>query len=270
MTMWSIDAKVIGRAKWCSDNLCMNHRDIPKLQMCDTNLTSSIRWEWTSGNELASWAKVMEYEWHMINSTMMHMKGGQVLSMDGLLGTCHDLAPIEHVKHQLMLRMCSNCGNDKQQVVVENIVQHHTGEVLKHCNRNGDVVLILPSDLDFVLDWCPSVVVNDLYRLWSMVDETLPGVSLTTLTFPNGTVDYEPWKVGLKFLLLQMPRVLHSYIKDPMYRLYSSFIYLPKQFRMSTLRVQQGELSTDKFCHSYVSSMDFQLNSFGMRTKECI
>ena len=96
------------------------------------------------------------------------------------------------------------------------------------------------------------MVVNDFIRMWSMMNQSLPGIGLTTPTFSDGATDYEPWKIGPKFFLSPMPVQMPSYTKDPTHRLYSSFIYLPEQFRMTVSRTQQDKLSTDKFCWNHL------------------
>ena len=46
---------------------------------------------------------------------------------------------------------------------------------------------------------CPEVVMEDVVRMWSIVGGNLPGIGLTTPTFSDGWVDYEPWKLGPAF-----------------------------------------------------------------------
>ena len=67
--------------------------------------------------------------------------------------------------------------------------------------------------------------------MWSKVNGNLPGVSLTTLTFSDGIVDYEPWKVGPKFALASRFIGVNGDKRDQFNRMYSSFIYLPESFR---------------------------------------
>ena len=59
-------------------------------------------------------------------------------------------------------------------------------------------------------------------------------------------------------------------MKDPMYRLYSSFIYLSEQFQMTVPRTQQNKLSTDKFCWNHLHEMTLQLNSIKACPEESI
>ena len=65
----------------------------------------------------------------MEHSCMMTMRGGQVLSLDGLLGACHEMAPSEWDKHSLVLRMCAN-RDVVRSITIDNMVKHYTNEVI--------------------------------------------------------------------------------------------------------------------------------------------
>ena len=198
----------------------------------------------------------------MVDNCMMTMRGGQVLSLNGLLGACHEMATNERDRHSLVSRMCVN-GDVARSITIDNMVQHHTNEVIRHLTRNVKAIFpIMPLDIQDMLDRSPSMVVHDFIRMWSMMNQSLPFVGLTTPMFSDGATDYEPWKIGPKFFLSPLPMQMHSYTKNPTYRLYSSFIYLPKQFRMMVPRTEQEELSTDKFCWNHLRDTTLRLNSF--------
>ena len=136
----------------------------------------------------------------------------------------------KNVSHSLVLRMCVN-RDVARSITINNMVQHHTNEVIWHLTRNVKAIFpIMPLDIQDMLDRSPSMVVHDFIRMWSMMNQRLPGIGLTTPAFSDRATDYEPWKIGPKFFLSPLPMQMHSCTKDPMYRLHSSFIYLPEQF----------------------------------------
>ena len=243
--IWMNDSLFTDRTKWCSDNMCID--EIPKLEDYHVAMTTLLRQEWKGGNEGVTWSAIMTREWNIVDNCIMTTRGGQVLSLNGLLGVCHEMAPSEQDRHMLVFRMHVN-RDAVRSITIDNMMQHHTNEVIRHFTRNVKAIFsIIPMDIQDKLDRSPSTVVHNFIRMWSMMNQSLAGIGLTTPMFSDGATDYEPWKIGPKFFLSPVPMQMHSYTKDPMYRLYSSFIYLPKQFWMMVPRTQQDELSTDKF-----------------------
>ena len=226
---WSNDTLVRRRMKWCLDNVCID--EVPKLEDdAGTTTTTLLRQAWKDGNEDVMWSDVMTREWNTVDNCMMTMSGGQVLSLNGLLGVCHEMAPSEWDRHSLVSRMCAN-RDVVRSLTIDNMVWHHTNEVILHLTRNVKAIFpIMPLDIEDTLDRSPSMVVHNFIRMWSMMNQSLPGIMLTTPMFSDSATDYKPWKIGPKFFLSPMPMQMHSYTKDPTYRLYSSFIYLPEQF----------------------------------------
>ena len=141
----------------------------------------------------------------MVDNCMMTTRGGQVLSLNSLLGVCHKMAPSEWDRHSLVSRMCVN-RDVARSITINNMVQHHTNEVIWHLTRNVKAIFpIMPLDIQDMLDRSPSMVVHDFIRMWSMMNQSLPGTGLTTPTFSDSATDYEPWKTGPKFFLLPLP-----------------------------------------------------------------
>ena len=130
---------------------------------------------------------------------MITMRGGQVLSLNSLLGACHEMAPSERDRHMLVLRMCVN-QDAARSITIDNIVQHHTNEVIRHFTGNVKAIFpIIPMDIWDMLDRSPPTVVHNFIRMWSMMNQSLPRIGLATPTFSDGATDYEPWKIGPKF-----------------------------------------------------------------------
>ena len=59
-------------------------------------------------------------------------------------------------------------------ITMDNIIHHHTGGVIKHQTRHGNIVFpIFPRDLEqSFLDHCPSTVVHDHIQCWNSINET--------------------------------------------------------------------------------------------------
>ena len=183
--------------------------------------------------------------WNLINNWLTATRAGQVVSLNSLLGACHKVPLHNWSRQRLLSRMCSYRG--KSLLPADYIVQHHTLEVLLHHTVNGNVSFPIMGDIQDI-DSCPVNVASDFIHMWCVVNENLLGISLTTPSFSYGTIDYESWKIGPKFSLTPQLILVHTNVKDPLHRLYCGFIYLPKQFRMTTQRMHQNRLSTDKFC----------------------
>ena len=121
--LWSHDVLLRGRMKWCIDNICIGEVPNPEYNMGTT--TTLLRQAWKDGNEDATWSDVMTWEWKTVANCMMTMRGGQVLSLNGLLGACHEMAPSERDRHSLVSRMCANCDVARS-ITIDNMVRHHT------------------------------------------------------------------------------------------------------------------------------------------------
>ena len=82
--------------------------DVAMTTLLRQEWTTLLRQEWKGGNEGVTWSAIMTQEWNMVDNCMMTTRGGQVLSLDGLLGACHEMAPSERDRHMLVSRMCVN------------------------------------------------------------------------------------------------------------------------------------------------------------------
>ena len=146
-----------------------------------------------------TWKQVSEHEWLCEDNLQINMKGGQVLSIRGMLGACHRVKPNENNVYYVTSRLCSNRSATSDKMIVDNIIRHHTGEVILHHTQHGDMVFpIFPCNLESsLLDNCPVIIVDDHIHCWNSMNENLIGVSLTSPMFSNGNADYKPWKFPL-------------------------------------------------------------------------
>ena len=67
------------------------------------------------------------------------MKGGQVLSIHGMSSVCHGVKLNENDVYYVTSRLCSNCSATSDKMIIDNIIRHHTGEVISHRMQHGDV-----------------------------------------------------------------------------------------------------------------------------------
>ena len=184
------------------------------------------------------------------------MKGGQVLSMCGMLCVCHRVKPNENNMYYVTSRLCSNRSATSDKMIIDNIIRHHTGEVILHHMRHGDMVFpIFPHDLESsLLDNCPAIIMDDHIRCWNSMNENLIGVSLTSPMFSNGNADYKPWKMAPVWLCSPLPTYMHSFCNDEFNKNYSGFAYLPEAFRMEN-RLSQEKLSMCTMCIDHVAKI---------------
>ena len=136
-----------------------------------------------------------------------------------------------------------------------------TNEVLPHHSKdmplysfdtlNGKLAFPIPGNLGANnFRHCPEMVVHDIIRMWSEVNENLPGISLTTPMFADGYINFNPRLIGLKFLLFDQSFSLTRLRDDWLNQCYSSFVYLPDRFR-NLSGVNQWTFSTDVDCLNY-------------------
>ena len=88
------------------------------------------------------------------------------------------------------------------------------------------------------LNFCPEMVVKDIIRMWTELNDNLLGISLTTPTFSDGFIDYDSSLIGPKFSLFEESLPLTRPCDDWYNRCYSSFVYLPTKFREHNREVQ--------------------------------
>ena len=128
--------------------------------------------------------------------------------------------------------------------------------ILTYQTVNGMNAFPIMANLDEeIFDNCPKMVRRDSIRMWREVNGNLLGISLTTLTFSDGFVDYKPWVMGPKFAIPDSIIKLSRPHDEHLNRCFSSFVYLPETFR-SIERDTQVILSTDKFCRSHHGQID--------------
>ena len=85
---------------------------------------------------------------------------------------------------------------------------HHTKDMpfYKFGTLNGKLAFPIPGNLsgsDFRN--CPEMVIRDVIRMWSEVNDSLPVIGVTTPMFTDGYVDKNPDWIGPKFSVFFKP-----------------------------------------------------------------
>ena len=100
------NSKLQGKAAWYLDKMCAD-QDPPTLHTLKA-VRSSKRIAWQSGVEGVTWNDVITHDWTNKDNLRIVMKGGQTLSLKGVLGVCHDVEPDANKVYHVATRLCSN------------------------------------------------------------------------------------------------------------------------------------------------------------------
>ena len=262
--------KVSPKVSWCLRHLCSKDEPFDHYKLKRKPIISTKRHTWNTGHDCVDWVQVSEHDWLNIENLSVELKSGQLFSIRGALGACHDTPVNKHDVDYLITRLRLNRHCTSDELSVDNFMYHHSGSVVKHHMRHGDIVFpIYPRDLERgLLDKCPSIVVEDHIRCWNAVNENLVGLSLTSPMFSDGNSDYVPWKMVSTWFCCSKNSYIHSNSRDVYNDNYSGFVYLPEVFRMLHRRAQR-ELSMCTSCKDHVYSMKSCEISFTFCQAEC-
>ena len=158
----------------------------------------------------------------------------------------------------------------RSELKVDNIMRHHTREIVLHRMRHGNLIFPLyPFDVDNgLLNNCPNVIVEDHIHCWNTMDERLVGIAVTSPLFSDGFADYSFSNIGPVWLSILMPSYVHSMASDFCHDIYSGFIYKPVQFRMNVNRMNVTELSTCTTCMDHTHQHENSKLNFDIRACE--
>ena len=192
-------------------------------------------------------------EWSFNDNLKITMKNGEVLSIFGVLGACNQNKLTNNIvlnAQCIVSKLLENKCATSDVLTVHNIIKHHTGEIILHQMRQGNIVFpLFPGNLENgLLDKCPSIIVQDHVRYWNSIDEKLVGISLTSPLYSDRVVDYRPLNTGPTWLCCPMPVKIHSIVSDTYNKNYSGFAYLPEAFRMTNNRLETNESTMCTTC----------------------
>ena len=208
----------------------------------------------------------MSTEWFYEDNISLMIKDGETFSMVSALGSCANYTNGSlRTVMKITQRLIDNISCESNSITFDNIIAHHTSEIVKHRMRNGNLIFpILPGDLEsHIFDNCPYNVIKDHIRCWNSIDEKVVGVGVTTPLFSDSVVDYHPLNWGPKFLLVgvsvfllcDQPTYLHTRLGDCYNKHDSGFLYLPESFRMSTNHLQTIDSTTWTTCTDHINML---------------
>ena len=200
------------------------------------------------------WSDVMNEIWCAIQNNRMQNMNRELILFNGLFGSCFDCIMNQECMDFHYNRMKETLNKEcKVTRLTNEVLPHHSKDMPLYSfdTLNGKLAFPIPGNLganDF--RHCPEMVVRDVIRMWSEVNESLPGISLTMPMFADGYVNLNPGLIGPKFSQFDQPFSLTRLRDDWLNRCYSRFFYVPDRFK-NLSQVNQWTLSTDVDCLNY-------------------
>ena len=255
--------KLMGLEKFCVDNLAITK--LPKGE-CESQdfLQESLFLQYKAG--LVSWDGVLERLWKTPGMGQLTTSANRRLWLRGIVGRGCLRKLVEPYERQ--------CEDQDLRVYWAFLFDGlgNSGEVMKATLRGEQVVEIQTlNGLTFPIcdggktkyDHCPNVVMRDINRLWSTLNESLPGISLTTPVYSDGGVDYVPYK-NCPSYALSLPNSLNAMlmVKDEQHHNYTGFLYDAEVFcGLDRDYDQDVQISTDRTCYEHLATRRFAYSS---------
>ena len=182
------------------------------------------------------WSDIISEICQSNSECMMENKNGEVISLNGLFGTCFGIQPNVSRRNYHFRQMKDLLVRHKAlsgaYVKRNGCLPHHASRLPLIPYQTINEPFAFPitgnlSGLDF--NYCPEMVVRDVIRMWRELNDSLPGLSLTTPMFSDGYIDLDPSLIGPKFSIFNASIQLTRPHDDWYNRCYSSFIYLPEK-----------------------------------------
>ena len=264
--------KLMGLEKFCVDNLAITK--LPKGKTgCESQdfLQESLFSRYKAG--LVSWDGLLERLWKTPGTGQLTTSANRRLWLRGIVGRGCLRKLVEPYERQ--------CKDQDLRVYWAFLFDGlgNSGEVTKATLRGEQVVEIQTlNGLTFPVcdggktkyDHCPNVVMRDINRLWSTLNESLPGISLTTPVYSDGGVDYVPYK-NCPSYALSLPNSLNAtlVVKDKQHHNYTGFLYDAEVFcGLDRDYNQDVQISTDRTCYEHLATRRFAYSSRRIRQLE--
>ena len=171
---FSADSLVTGKTVWCIKATSCSK--FPSYM--DSNIPAhkcSDRIRWNCREQGVTWNDVISQEWSFDNNLKVLMNNREALSLYGITGACNLSKFTQELVQEatyLVYRLLDNqqCVGDK--LKVDNIMRHHTEEIVLHRMRHSNLIFPLyPFDVDNgLLNNCPNVIVEDHIHCWNAMD----------------------------------------------------------------------------------------------------
>ena len=182
------------------------------------------------------WDYVLRKLWKNPSACSLTTNGGQRLWLRGVYGKGSFAALPQGGQRRIVDDTNIRCKISDMRTRLEKDPIHSVSEDFMRRERvvkliNTEMVqgtaFPIPGDIGKNNDFnmCPEAVMEDVVRMWSIVGRNLLGIGLTTPTFLDGWVDYEPWKLGPAFSRGVKRVSLNRF--DPKHNNYTGFAYHP-------------------------------------------
>ena len=258
---------LVDKKKVCLEGLSI--KELPVLPVYDetanTPKSHPIRaYEWANSlkeeNDIG-WSDIMSEIWHSTANGPMETRNGEIISLNGLFGSCFGIQPSKLTRANTITRMREQFEFHQRMngayMERNNCLPHHSPKMpIIHYNTvNGPFMFpILGNLTGEYFNVCPEMLVRDVIRMLTELNDSLPGIGLTTPMFSDGFIDYDPSLAGPKFSLFESLPVIRP--RDDWYnRCYSIFVYLPTTFRKHN-REAQPVFSTGETCLDHCNSKE--------------
>ena len=219
----------------CLRGLCIESLNLLDID-CELKLSKKgLKWA-TDVNGMSDilWSDVMNEIWCAIQNNPMQNMNGELISFNGLFGSCFDrVMNWEHMDfHYNRMKEMLNKKCKVTRLTNEVLTRYLKDMPLYSFDTlNGKLAFPIPSNLGAnSFRYCPEMVVRDVIRMWFEVNESLPGISLTMPMFADGCIDLNPGLIGPKFSLFDQLFSLTRLRDDWLNQYYSSFVYIPNIF----------------------------------------
>ena len=103
-------------------------------------------------------------EWMYEDNVPLIMKNDEKLSLLGALGLCRNYTNNSlRAVNRLTRRLMNNFSSKFDSITFDNIITHHSSEIVKHRMRNGNLIFpMLLGDLETgIFDNCPYNIIKD-------------------------------------------------------------------------------------------------------------
>ena len=164
------DSLVTGKTAWCIK--AMSCSKFPSYMDSDIPIHKcSDRIRWNCREEGVTWNDVVSQEWSFDDNLKVLMNNGEALSLYGITIAFNLNKFTQELVQEatyLVYRLLDNQQCVGDELKVDNIMRHHTGEIVLHRMRQGNLIFPLyPFDVDNgLVNNCPNVITFIVGMSW--------------------------------------------------------------------------------------------------------
>ena len=246
------------------EEVCLRHLSISDLppnedDIFETKNDERLLDSFQRGN-IKDWDYVLRKMWRSLGACMLKTNGGQVIWVKGVYGSgCvisgqrleDRVRDVDFIQKKLS-DMKESLSKDPLACLTK-VLPIYGDRVVRLFETDTIQGTAFPIDgvLDETYSNCPEAIMEDIVRMWSIVGGNLPGIGLTTPTFSDGSIDYEPHLVGPAFSRGKVKKVILNRA-DRHHHNYTGFNYDPSAFlSLDREWEQDGQISTCTTCSGH-------------------